>query len=69
MKSWIGAHFDVIAASWLIVLVFAWSIFMAAVAGSKPADWSGPLIGGVDWYSAVTQQAPSQGGAQAATKP
>lgn len=64
MKSWITGHFDVVAATWLIILVFAWSIAMAAAAGSRPADWSGPLIGGVDWYS-VTRDAVSAGGQSA----
>ncbi len=62
MKSWIWTHFDVIAAAWLIVLVFAWSILMASSAGSKPSNWDGPLIGGVDWNSTLTQQAPAGGG-------
>ncbi len=61
MRSWLGQHFDVVAATWLIVLVFAWSIFLAYMSASRPSDWSGPLIGGSDWYSTVATQPAAQG--------
>ena len=69
MRSWLVEHFDVVAASWLIVLVFAWSIFLAYMSASRPSSWTGPLIGGVDWNAYVvaapaSSSAPTTTGAQ-----
>ncbi len=63
----LGEQFDVVAASWLILLAIAWAIYFASMSASRPSDWSGPLIGGPDWNAASILASPgatpAEGGA------